>query len=76
MIIITCLFLFGCVVTASAIAGIRQGRFWYRWGWLTKGGDGLLFWLVTIAAALSGAVVASGAIWFAITYRVWAGLPP
>ena len=70
LIILVCLFLFGCVVAGSALAGMRSGRFWYRNSWLTKGGDGILFWLGTSMAAMAGTGVAVGAVWFLIEHRV------
>jgi hypothetical protein len=69
-IMLVCLFLLGCVMAGSAIGGIRSGRFWYKWEWISKGGDGIFFWLVVMSALISGAAVAFAAVWFAVTNTV------
>ena len=70
-ITLACLFLFGCVMAGSAIGGMRSGRFWYKTNWITKGGDGILFWVIVITVATAGGSVALGALWFAFNYGVF-----
>ena len=67
LINLVCFFVFGSAMAGAAIVGMRRGRFWCKYGRLTKDEDGLFFWVVTVTVLLASCTVVTGTIWIALT---------
>ena len=72
---LVCFFVFGSAMAGAAIVGMRSGRFWCKYGRLTKDEDGPFFWVVTVTVLLAGCTVVAGTIWIALTHNVFPRSP-
>jgi hypothetical protein len=55
--------LFGFLMLAEAIKGMRRGEYRYRHSWFHKGEDGFGFWIVTGSMAVIGLFVIVVSFW-------------